>query len=278
MTDGRSHRSVLDRIDAYCDAVPRSAATVEVVGSFTVFLGTGAWSYYVRPTRGMQPVAADLVAALRRQADAGQVPSLEWIEERRSTRSPLAACASAAGLEVALQPLMLFARLAPPTPAAPPGSSPDLRMVDADEDGLAAMLAVQSIGFGAGGTDVRPEIANELDDAAAAKSVEELELVRRRIRGGHSALAVAEDDEHRPLSVGMHQPVGVVSEIVGIATLPFARRRGLGGAVARFLAEDAMSRGAEVVFLSAASGEVQQIYERVGFVVIGHAGVASVRE
>jgi predicted GNAT family acetyltransferase len=77
------------------------------------------------------------------------------------------------------------------------------------------------------------------------------------------------------LAVGSHQPVGAVTEIVGVGTLPAARRRGLGAAVTAALVADARARGAELVFLSAGSEAIARVYERLGFVRVGTAGLAS---
>jgi predicted GNAT family acetyltransferase len=63
-------------------------------------------------------------------------------------------------------------------------------------------------------------------------------------------------------------------EIVGVATLPVARRRGLASAVTAALTRRALADGAAVVFLSAAAEEVAQIYARLGFRRIGTACIA----
>jgi predicted GNAT family acetyltransferase len=76
------------------------------------------------------------------------------------------------------------------------------------------------------------------------------------------------------VAAGSYQPIGPVSEVVGIATLPAYRRRGIGGALTSFLAADALSRGARTVFLSAGDSEIARVYERVGFRRIGSACVA----
>jgi hypothetical protein len=48
---------LLDRIDAYCDAVPRTAARAEAHGPLTLFVNDGpGWSFYARPTRGTATV------------------------------------------------------------------------------------------------------------------------------------------------------------------------------------------------------------------------------
>ena len=98
--------------------------------------------------------------------------------------------------------------------------------------------------------------------------------LRRRLRSGLTVMAAASDREG-PLSVGSHQPVGEVSEIVGVATLPAARRRGLASAVTHALVADALRRGCEVVFLSADDDAVARIYGRLGF---RHAGTALIAE
>jgi len=77
-------------------------------------------------------------------------------------------------------------------------------------------------------------------------------------------------------AVGWHQPVNGSSEVVGVATLPAFRRRGLATAVTAMLVVDAHERGVDTVFLSADDDDVARIYERVGFPRIGAAGAASV--
>ena len=66
-----------------------------------------------------------------------------------------------------------------------------------------------------------------------------------------------------------------MTEIVGVATLPSARRRGLGTAVTAALVADARASGVSTIFLSAASDDVARVYERLGFVRVGHSGLAS---
>ncbi|PAU50423.1 GNAT family N-acetyltransferase, partial [Streptomyces albireticuli] len=63
-----------------------------------------------------------------------------------------------------------------------------------------------------------------------------------RIRAGLTVLAAAVQDG-TVLCAGQHQPVGDVTELVGIGTLPTARRRGLGLAVTAALVAEARGRG-----------------------------------
>ena len=62
-----------------------------------------------------------------------------------------------------------------------------------------------------------------------------------------------------------------MTEIVGVGTLPSARRRGLAAAVTALLAADARDRGVTLACLSAADDEVARMYERLGFRRIGTA-------
>jgi predicted GNAT family acetyltransferase len=94
-----------------------------------------------------------------------------------------------------------------------------------------------------------------------------------RIRRGVSVTAGAFTDDGMVAS-GTHQPVGSTTEIVGVGTLPSARRRGLGAAVTSALVEHALDNGVDLVLLSAESDAVAAVYERVGFHRIGHAGAA----
>jgi ribosomal protein S18 acetylase RimI-like enzyme len=73
---------------------------------------------------------------------------------------------------------------------------------------------------------------------------------------------------------GAHNPVGLTTELVGIATLPSHRRRGIGAAITSFLVQDARERGVQTIFLSADTPEVARIYERAGFRSVGTAGAA----
>jgi ribosomal protein S18 acetylase RimI-like enzyme len=87
-------------------------------------------------------------------------------------------------------------------------------------------------------------------------------------------VTIVAEDSSGLLAVGSHQPVGGVTEIVGVATLPSARRRGLGAAVTAALVADARRGGADIVFLSAGSEDIARLYGRLGFERVGTAGLA----
>ena len=255
---------VLRTLESYYDAVPRSAARVEQVGPFSVFVGTGEWSYYARPRLGLEHsfTVADLEAAAARKRELGQPENFEWVHE---TTPSLLAAARAAGLEVLEAPLMVLDRGAWRAPEPPPGIT--LRVLDAGDASLAAARAVQNVGFGAPGTAPGPEAIRERD---AATDDAGLDFVRERMRRGLTVMAIAEGD-YGPAAAGQHQPVDGVSEVVGVATLPAVRRQGLGGAVTGALVEDALGRGVSTVFLSAGSEDIARVYARLGFRRVGTA-------
>jgi GNAT superfamily N-acetyltransferase len=243
--------------------VPRPAARVEEVGPFTLFAGTGAWQYYARPRLGLSHAytVEEVRAALAPKRELGQAESIEWVHE---TTPSLLEAARSAGLDVLEAPLMVLDRGAWPDPAPPSGVT--LRVLDADDPSLAGAVAAQHVAFGAAGTAAGPEGIRERDALVS----EEHDFVRSRLRDGLSVMVVAEG-EVGPVATGMHQPVGDVTEIVGVATLPAVRRQGLGGAVTGALVEDALARGVETVFLSAGSEAIARVYGRLGFQRVGTA-------
>ncbi|HWM37584.1 MAG TPA: GNAT family N-acetyltransferase [Streptomyces sp.] len=100
-----------------------------------------------------------------------------------------------------------------------------------------------------------------------------VELAAARILAGLACVAAAVEGR-KALCAGQHQPVGTVSEIAGVGTLPTARRRGLALAVTAALTADARSRGVETVFFSAGDDDVARIYARLGFRRVATALIA----
>jgi N-acetylglutamate synthase-like GNAT family acetyltransferase len=233
-----------------------------------LFLADGVpWPYYARPAGG-EITAADVAAMRARQQELGVPEAFEWVHEETPS---LLAVARAGGLHVLEAPLMVLepARWRPAE--LPTGI--ELRRIEPDDPALAAARAVADVGFRAEGTQPGPEGARERDAGAAAQSESALAQVRRRLRQGVTVMIVAERDS-APLAVGSHQPVGDVTEIVGVATLPAVRRQGLGGAVTGALVQDARERGVETIFLSAGSEDIARVYARLGFRRVGTACIA----
>ena len=94
---------------------------------------------------------------------------------------------------------------------------------------------------------------------------------------GRTVVMVALEDGE-PVGVGSHSPVDVdgteITEIVGVASSPRRRGRGVGAALASALVAQARET-AELVFLTAGDDDVARVYERVGFAWLGATGVAA---
>jgi ribosomal protein S18 acetylase RimI-like enzyme len=257
---------LLARIEAYCDAAPRAAADVEEHGAITLFVSRIPWRYSGRPRLGLaHDVGADDVAVVRaRQRELGVRESFEWVHE---TTPSLAGAAQAAGLDVQRVPLLVLDPDAWTPARAPEGIA--VRMLGASDPALADAQGAVELAFLTPGTAVGPEGPAQREVATAGLA--DLGFLRERMRQGLTAVAVAEDPADGPVGAGSHQPVGDVSEVLGIGTIPSARRRGLAAAVTSRLVADARERGVALIFLSAADDAVARLYERLGFRRIGTA-------
>src|ERR1700730_6446544 len=140
-------RALLERIERYLDAAPRSAPRQEAVGPFTLFVQDQAWPYYARPALGGASPAhvAEVTGALDRQRELGLPETIEWVDENCPL---LVSLARDAGLEVHALPLMVLTV----TPADPVPAAHAVRLLEPDDRALAAAIAVAHVGFGADGT------------------------------------------------------------------------------------------------------------------------------
>lgn len=262
--------AVLDLLDRYLDSVPRSAARVEQFRSITLFARRGSgWAYYARPTRGWPAAVdpADVAAVGRRQRELAEPESFEWVAEVTPALRPIL---DAAGLRIEALPLMVLRQ--PRAAVPPPGVR--IRMLAADDPQLTPAMAVAQVGFGVAGTSVGAAGIADRDAAATATDPARLDFVRERMRSRLTATAIAEQDGLGPVCVGSHQPLDGVTEIVGVATLPVARRQGLAAAVTALLVADAAGCGVETVFLSAGSEDVARMYGGIGFERVGTSCIA----
>jgi ribosomal protein S18 acetylase RimI-like enzyme len=272
--DLADRRELLTRLERYYDTVPRSGARAEDLGPLTLFVREGqGWPYYARPAwgRSEQVRAADVMRARTRQRELGVPESFEWVAETTPT---LRSAAEEAGLAVHEHPLMV---LTPdvPTPAVPDRADGTVvGTLGPDDPALPSALAVPRLAFADPGTRIGAAGLAELGEAARTLAVDgSVERMATRIRGGLTGVAAAVR-EGTALCAGQHQPVGETSEIVGVGTLPAARRRGLGLAVTAALVADARSRGVHTVFLSADDDDVARIYARLGFRRVATALIA----
>lgn len=259
---------VLMRLERYYDTVPRRFARTEECGPFTLFLGEpGGWVYYARPRLGGSgPFDAEgLAAAMARLRELDLPEVVEWVHE--TTPTLLNAVRAEGSLLVEEIPLMVLDGELAPTEVP---SSVRVRMLSpADADAVGAASAVSQVGFAAAGT-ARGD-AGPLERDAATKPASE--RVLSLLGEGAVRIAVAESDTDGILATGRTLPIDGITEVMGVATLPSARRQGLGAAVTAALVEDARSLGVSTVFLTASSEDVARVYGRIGFrrVATGYA-------
>lgn len=263
------HCALLDTLEHCYDALPRSTTRTEEIGPLVLFVPqTSPWPYYARPRLGAAGITvADVEAVVARQRQLDLPVALEWVHD---TTPSLLAAAHAAGLEVHLAPLMVLDR------AALPESDGRARILDPNAEtypaDLALSRAVQHVGFGNGGTNVGPAGRAERDAALTPLDPESVAWNAQRHHSGAAATAVAAN-ELGMVGAGAYQRALDVVELVGIATLPAARKQGYGGALTAALAHHAIDSGAHTVFLSAADESVARVYARFGFQRVGTAAI-----
>jgi predicted N-acetyltransferase YhbS len=261
---------LLECIERYFAAAPLPDARIHRVGALDVPIGDPAWPYPARPRVGEGPVTADDVrAAVALQEESGLPSALEWVPERAPGT---AAAARAAGLTVEELPLLVA--VDPVELLLPVGVR--LYVVGADDPELARyqLVAATAFAFPGGATDAG-NVPLDTSDEARART----EVLRERIASGRTVMMVAVENGE-PVAVGSHQPVDIdgteVSEVVGVATLPRLRGRGLGAGVASALVAHA-TETADMVFLAAGDDDVARVYERVGFARLATSAVADLR-
>jgi ribosomal protein S18 acetylase RimI-like enzyme len=274
--------AVLAQIEQYYDTVPRRGALAEELGPLTLFVRHGqGWPFYARPTldRPGRIGPADVHRVRERQREIGIPETFEWVDE---VTPELRNAAAEAGLAVHEHPLMLL----DPQAALPTldqlaagldgalGEGLTARIITPRDPALASALAVPRLAFAEPGTKIGEGGLADLAQMVSAKAHDgSVQQAADRIEVGWTVIAAAVDGQ-TALSAGQHQPIDKVSEIVGVGTLPTARRRGLAAAVTAALAVDARSRGVQNVFLSADDANVARIYGRLGFRQIATALIA----
>lgn len=255
--------AVLDRVEQYYDAAPRSDSRVEEIGSLTLFVGAGPWSYSARPRLGVAQVdPRDVHRACSRMNELSVPQTFEWVAE---TAPSMREAATRSGLSVVDGPLLV---VADPVDVVLP-SGVRLFLVGADEPRLADHLRLAARAF----ADSDGPVTSPPREPSPAV----VGHLRARIADGRSVLMAAMWGE-RLLAVGSHHPVvvedEVISEIVGVATLSDYRGRGLGAAITAALVADARQE-CSLVFLSAGDDDSARVYERVGFAQVGTTCLAS---
>lgn len=266
-----SASELLDHLDAYCDALPRTASTVQRVGPFELFVGRpDGWPFYTRPARGTREKIgpSDVITAITTMRELGVPEQIEWIEAAAPELAP--ACRNA-GLVVTELPLLVL----PPDrelEVKPPHGDIEVHRVG-EEDDLATFAGVATVAFSNPGTDPGAAGVRELAEATRLRPPALVEFERERIAQGHTVM-MGVLAGGIPVASGSHQPLGDTTEIVGIGTLPAFRRRGFGALVTQALVTHARSIGIRNIFLTAGDEEIARVYERVGFERIASAYVA----
>lgn len=250
---------VLERIDRFCDTVPRAWTTVTDIGPLRLFVRKGrGWPFYARPIPGGGPVTmADVQVMRAKQRELGITEAFEWLH---AAAPSMADAAAAAGLQALVCPVLVLD--GPPAPTPLPEGYAARLLGPADADLGAAVHAantVAAVAFGA----PPPSAPTEAELAVLRTDLAEGRLAKALITGPNG-----------PVAAGSAQRAGDVVEVAGIGTATAERRRGLGGAVTALLGAAARDAGAELVFLSAGSEAATRVYERVGFRRVGECAVA----
>ncbi|AKT38982.1 GNAT family N-acetyltransferase [Chondromyces crocatus] len=271
----RSEAALFERIEAFYDAVPRDRAQVESFGPLTLFVADPeGLPLYARPALHAfgAPTVDDIRTVRERQRELDVPEAFEWVQE--STPS-LGAMIEAEGLTILHAPLMVLepARLR----AFAPSVSTPVRLLDPDREtfaeDLSSFRAIAQVSFAASGMAVGLSGPAERDEVRAPAL--DVEVTGERVRAKQAAYALAGEGPDGALAGGAFQRAGDVVEIVGVATLPSARRGGLGAAVTAALAREALVSGAALVILSAGSDDVARVYARLGFRRVGTACIAA---
>jgi len=272
-----SSPGLLDRIERYFAVAPLADARVHEVGALRVPIGSPEWPYPARPEPGREAAVSveDVRAAVALQEGSGLPASLEWLGDRCRG---LAGVARSAGLAVDELPLLVADD---PVEVLLPAEV-RLYLVGADDPRLGLYQRLAELAFASPGPAAAlpvgagrgtPDVA--VGDPGPAE-IPPTEVLRERVASGRTVMMVAVDDG-QPVAIGSHQPVEVdgveISEVVGVATLPRFRGRGLGAGVTSALVEHARQT-ADLVFLSAGDDDVARVYERAGFAWVGTSCLA----
>ena len=130
------------------------------------------------------------------------------------------------------------------------------------------------LGFGAPGVLRRPGRTRRARRRRPAGHPALLAFIGAGLRSGAKAEAVVRVPGDGIVARGGLQSALGAAEVVGVATLPSARRHGHGAAVSALLARVALERGNDLVFLSAVNEDVARMYASIGFRRVGTAGIA----
>ncbi len=246
-------RDQLQRIEQINNKVTARGRDVIAVGSFQALLDPACdmtWLNYAVPVEplGAKAEVAQVILELREVfSDRDRILRFEFTQSLWPT---LPEVLEEAGLQLeGRHPMMLC------TPADfKPYQAATVQvqlLTDADNsDILAAYLSVRNQGFNY--------------EAAEPPTENEIAELRQQIQTDRMRCALASLDGI-PAGVGVTMPMSGICELVGVATAPALRRRGVAATLCSFLLKDHFQTGGNLAWLSAGDAIAQAAYERIGF-------------
>jgi len=235
----KAERADAARVQAFLRARARVRS-----GPFAILISpsdAGLYANYAVPDDDAQPTAADIAALEQAFQTRDRTARLEYAP---GAAAAVEAALIAAGFSIELRPPMMICNAGAVRPV-PRLEDFDLAFTE-DEVDLSKAASVQAEVY-----DGDPDDFQWLRDMPR--------------RGGRVAVA-----RHRRTGemagVGAFiSPLSAVTEVVGIATRPAFRRRGLAQALTSMLTEAAFRAGCHMTWLSAAGEAQSNIYARAGY-------------
>jgi len=243
--------NLLERLQSYMRRSAAGRYESIPVPPFTVFIHPFDALIYFNYAIPDGPITGDVSEPLRRlRAEfqkKGRVPRFEYVSELAPA---LADTLLAAGFRQEAEARLMVCTRESFTPVAvPEGLSLSVLTSGSSREEVRTYCNTSRRAFSPG----EPYEASEED---ISKTLEELRESR----------AVVGHVEGQPAAVGTFTPPSEgIAELGGVATLERFRKRGLGTALTSRVAQEAFSRGVDVLFLSTITEEAGRIYERVGF-------------
>jgi ribosomal protein S18 acetylase RimI-like enzyme len=243
----------LRRIEEINCKVAAQGRDVIAVGSFQALIDLSTdmtWLNYAVPIEplGTKAEVAEVLLELREVfTERDRTLRFEFTESLWPTLPELL---EQAGLQLeARQPMMLCT----PTEFQPyHASGVQVQLLTAADstDTLETYLLVRNQGFNYHAAE--PPTDNEITE------------LQEQIQTGRMRCALANLDGI-PAGVGITMPMSGICELVGVATAPAWRHRGVAATLCSFLVHDHFKGGGDLVWLSAGDAIAEATYERIGF-------------
>jgi ribosomal protein S18 acetylase RimI-like enzyme len=233
--------TLAERVQAYLRGVPQPGGTA---GGLALAIREDTPSPFANYAMPLAPDGFDLEAARAAMAARGRALRLEWVAEYAPG---LEDAARAAGLALELRtPVMTAGPEAWRDAPAVPGLAVERVGPDTPDDVLVDLVRVQEIGFGT------EDVQVGLEDVAGWRD-----------RHGYAALGRVDGVPAGGAAVARVRDG--LGEVVGVATLPAYRRRGIAAALTADVAAQAFAGWAELLVLTPGDEGAQRIYARAGF-------------